>query len=345
MKKQKINIHRLRITTEFLGSALFMASSANKINRLESKLNKLLIINAILIIAIIVVVVYVLWWPQFKLALYGAPFGKTEAGIDTQLTQAQLGVINNAPNSYFETAGERLLNRTLTDEVPLTNATRVNPIIVGGKPSVVYIGAISCIFCGENRWAMALALSRFGNFSALYNGYSSFGDDDVPTLYWKYNNYTEPSGATFGNFYQSNYINFYSIEYDSPINGSFQMQPLSYFIPNAPNSTYASVVAYMNSTGKFQGTPFTLWGGAVVTGADGIVFGNSTPTTSVIPLTNETHAQVLGQLQSFNDQFAWGEYAAADVYIADLCPTIQNSAPVCSLPAIKAIGAVEGLSS
>ena len=27
---------------------------------------------------------------------------------------------------------------------------------------------------------------------------------------------------------------------------------------------------------------------------------------------NETHAQVLSQLKNFNDQFAWGEYAAAD---------------------------------
>ena len=192
---------------------------------------------------------------------------------------------------------------------------------------------------------MALALSRFGNFTALYNGYSSFGDGDVPTLYWKPNNYTATSGATFGNEYHSNYINFYTTEYDSPINGSFQMQSLSYLEARAPNSTYAAVVSYMNSTGKFQGTPFTLWGYTIVTGADGVVFGNSTPTSSSLPLTNETHAQVLGQLQSFNDQFAWGEYAAADVYIADLCPAIHNSAPICSLPAIKSIGAAMGLSS
>jgi len=322
-----------------------MASTTNKISQLERKLNILLVVNVILIIAVVVVAVYLLWWPQLKLVIYGAPFGKTEAGIDTQLTSSQLGVINGAPNSYFETAGEKLLNGTLTDEISVVNAIKVSPVIVGGKPSVVYIGAISCIFCGENRWAMALALSRFGNFSALYNGYSSFGDDDVPTLYWKWNNYTTASGATYGNYYQSPYINFYSIEYDSPINGSFQMQPISYFITKAPNATYAAVASYMNATGKFQGTPFTLWGSAIVTGADGVVFGNSTPTSSVIPLTNETHADVLNQLQSFNDQFAWGEYAAADVYIADLCPSIGNSAPICALPAIRSIGAIMGLSS
>jgi hypothetical protein len=54
-----------------------------------------------------------------------------------------------------------------------------------GKPSVIYIGAISCVWCGENRWAMAMALSRFGSFNSLYIGYSSIHDGDVPTLYWK----------------------------------------------------------------------------------------------------------------------------------------------------------------
>ena len=58
-----------------------------------------------------------------------------------------------------------------------------------------------------------------------------------------------------------------------------------------------------------------------------------------------THAQVLSQLSSFNDQFAWSEYAAADVYIAQVCPSINNTAPVCSLPAIKSIGSVMGLTS
>jgi hypothetical protein len=310
----------------------------------KRQIRNLTIVSALLAIALAAVVVYLVY-PSVKLAVAGAPFGQTLAGINNPLTAAQLGVINNAPNSYFEIAGQKLLNGTLTDSVGagVSNTPKLGPAVVNGKPSVIYIGAISCIFCGENRWAMALALSRFGNFSSLYYGYSSFGDADVPTLYWKPNNYTAPSGATFGNYYKSNLINFYSIEYDSPIVQGFQMQPLSYFVGRAPNATYAAAVQFMNATGKYQGTPFTFWGTYIVAGADGEVFGNTTPTSAgALPLTNMTHQDVLNQLQNFNDQFSWGEYAAADIYIAELCPSINNSAPVCSLPAIKQIQQVYG---
>ncbi len=273
-------------------------------------------------------------------------FGSTLKGIDTQLNSTELSIINNAPSSYFEKAGEMLLNSTLTDEVVFSkvpNNTKFSAMYFNGKPSVIYVGAISCIFCGENRWAMALALSRFGSFSKLYKGYSSFGDGDVPTLYWSAYNYTTPEGVGYGNYYSSNYINFISADYESPIRQGFEVQPLSYFISNAPNETYGKALSFMNSTGLFQGTPFTFWGNVAVGGADAVVFGNSTPTSTVLPLTYMTHSQVLSQLKNFNDQFAWGEYAGADIYISYLCPTINNSAPICSLPAIQSIEKVEGL--
>ncbi|MFI5412423.1 MAG: hypothetical protein ACHQX1_00865, partial [Candidatus Micrarchaeales archaeon] len=194
--------------------------------------------------------------------------------------------------------------------------------------------------------AMALALARFGNFTQLFNGYSALGDGDLPTVYWTANNYTTSSGVGYGNYYNSKYINFISAEYQSPITAGFQIKPLSYFLQLSPNATYTTALGFMNSTNKFQGTPFTFWGTSIVAGADALVFGNTTPSSaSNLPLAHMTHAQVLSQFQSFNDQFAWSEYAAADVYIAQVCPSINNSAPVCSLPAIKSIGATMGLSS
>ncbi|MEM3227605.1 MAG: DUF929 family protein [Candidatus Micrarchaeaceae archaeon] len=273
-------------------------------------------------------------------------FGSTLAGIDTPFNSSSLSVINNAPNNYFEIAGERLLNGTLTNQVVFSkvpNSSKFNAFYINGKPSVIYIGAISCIFCGENRWAMALALSRFGSFSTLYTGYSSFGDGDVPTIYWTKDNYTTPAGVGYGNSYSSPYINFISADYESPIKEGFQVQPLSYFVNNSPNATYRSALSFMNSTNQFQGTPFTFWGNILVNGADAVVFGNTTPSSATLPLTYMTHGQVLTQLKNFNDQFAWSEYAGADIYISYLCPTINNTAPVCSLPAIRAIEHAEGL--
>ena len=55
-----------------------------------------------------------------------------------------------------------------------------------------------------------------------------------------------------------------------------------------------------------------------------------------------THQQVLDQFSKSNDQFAWADYAAADIYISYVCPTINNAAPVCSLPAIKQLEQLKG---
>lgn len=273
-------------------------------------------------------------------------FGNTIKGIDQQLTSQQLAVINSAPNSYFETAGEMLLNGTLSDPVFInSNSSLVYaPLVINGKPSVVYVGAITCIYCGENRWAMALALSRFGSFSSLYQGYSAIGDGDVPTLYWTRVNYTKNSGVAFGNAYQSSYINFISADYESSISAGFVPPPSIYYLEaSAPNASYSTALAFMNSTNGFEGTPFAFWGTTLDKGADGVVFGNSTPTSAgLTPLAQMTHQQVLSQLKSFNDQFAYGEYAAADVYVAQVCAAINNSASACALPAITKIESLSG---
>jgi hypothetical protein len=222
------------------------------------------------------------------------------------------------------------------------------PLVIGGKPSVVYIGAISCIYCAENRWAMALALTRFGNFTALYNGYSSFGDYDVPTLYWTHDNYTSNGTVSYGGHYSSKYINFFPAEYVSKVSGGFTFvnsaNPIAYFVQEAPNQSYRQAMSFMNASGSFAGTPFTFWGVALNSGADAVVFGTSTNQSAKYPpLSYMTHAQIIGQLGAFNTTFATQEYAAADVYVAETCPAIGNSAPVCSLPAIVDLEAMMGL--
>jgi hypothetical protein len=46
----------------------------------------------------------------------------------------------------------------------------------GGKPLIVYIGAEYCPYCAAERWAMVVALSRFGTFSNLGQTHSSSTD-------------------------------------------------------------------------------------------------------------------------------------------------------------------------
>lgn len=274
------------------------------------------------------------------------PFGKRLTNINAQLNISELSVINNASDSYFETAGQMYLNGTLTNEVG-TTPQAVNNFVLNGKPTVIYFGSITCIFCGENRWAMALALGRFGSFSSLYYGYSSFGDGDLPTLYWRpdlYNNAT----INIGNFYNSSSISFISLEDSNPITAGFNLQALPRIyseLNSTGNTAYIDAFNYILAINSFQGTPYTIWGKYVVGGADAVDFGNTTPSSSTLPLANMTHQQVLAQLANPNDQFAWTEYAGADVYIALMCASTNNNAQVCSLPVIPKIESKLGVGS
>ncbi len=268
--------------------------------------------------------------------------GTTLKGLNAQLNASDLAVINNASDSYFEKAGEMYLNRSLSNTVSATTKS-VPEFLVNGKPSVIYLGSITCIFCGENRWAMALALSRFGNFSALFTGYSSIGDGDVPTLYWSPATYNE-SNVDLGSFYSSRYINFLAVESTDPITGGFNLQPLAQMqqmVNTSGNLAYMDAFRYIMQIDNFQGTPYTIWGGHQVSGADAVDFGNSTA-TAPRPFSNWTHAQVFSLLSSPNSQFAWTEYAAADLYIAMACSSLNNTAPICQLPAIAEIEKANG---
>ncbi|MGD0510572.1 MAG: DUF929 family protein [Candidatus Micrarchaeaceae archaeon] len=330
--------------------------------KLKDLVKRLEIVIGLLAVIIIALVVYIAY-PALKTTIQGQPFGQRLSGINAQLSSYQLSEINNVSNSNFEIAGEKLLNISIPGEQQVNNSytgplfqvllnhpPQYDSILINGKPSVIYIGAISCIYCGENRWAMALALSRFGSFSKLYTGYSSLGDGDLPTLYWVPQNITTKGVVTFGNYYSSKYINFYSAEYDSPITSGFQFpattDPIQYFVLNATNSSYRAAMQFMNNTGMFEGTPFTFWGNSINMGATGVVFGNGTSHTAISnypPLTYTTHQQVLDSIATFNSTFAYEEYAVADVYIAETCPAINNAAPVCSLPVIKVIESKMGL--
>ena len=257
----------------------------------------------------------------------------TFAGLDQPLNASMLGVLNNQPLTKYELAGQGLLNGSYASEVLISNNSKYKPYVVNGKPSVIYIGAITCPYCSENRWAMVLALAQFGNFSALYQGYSAAQDGDIPTIYFSKVDYNTSAGVDFNNSYSSKYINFISADYESPISGRFQVGPISYFIAHSPNATYSSAMSFMNSTNKFGGTPFTFWGGSLFTGADGVVLVNGSWTS----MQAQTHAQIINQINAFNTTFSKAEFAAADVYISKVCPAINNTAQVCSLPAIRTL--------
>ena len=74
------------------------------------------------------------------------------------------------------------------------------PLAANGKPELLYVGAEYCPYCGAERWAMIVAMSRFGTFSGLATAKSAVtngaGDQepfpDTPTWTFAHARYSSP---------------------------------------------------------------------------------------------------------------------------------------------------------
>jgi thiol-disulfide isomerase/thioredoxin len=71
-----------------------------------------------------------------------------------------------------------------------------------GKPEIVYVGAEYCPYCAAERWALSVALSRFGSFSGLRLIHSSSADIDPST----------PTLSFYKASYSSKYLTFVTTE-------------------------------------------------------------------------------------------------------------------------------------
>ena len=71
-----------------------------------------------------------------------------------------------------------------------------------GKPEITYVGAEYCPYSAAERWALAVALSRFGTFSHLSGTHSSSTDvyPNTQTL------------SFYGSSYSSPYVDFQAVE-------------------------------------------------------------------------------------------------------------------------------------
>ena len=87
------------------------------------------------------------------------------------------------------------------------------PLTSGGKPEILYMGAEFCPYCAAERWAMVVALSRFGTFSGLSATHSAAKDGSgQPEPF--------PNTATWtfvNSAYTSKYLTFTPVEMNTNI--------------------------------------------------------------------------------------------------------------------------------
>ena len=88
--------------------------------------------------------------------------------------------------------------------------------ISNSKPVVVFVGGEFCPYCAVERWALIMALERFGNFTNLHYTTSANDEGDYATF-------------TFvGSSYTSNYIAFRPYEAEDRSGATLQTVPSNY---------------------------------------------------------------------------------------------------------------------
>lgn len=108
---------------------------------------------------------------------------------------AVVKAIQDVPLSEFNTVGDG-------GAFNPPKKTSGTPLTADGKPRVLYVGAEYCPFCAAERWALAVALSRFGTLTNLGQT-ASASDDSYPNT-----NTLSFHGAT----YSSKFLSFTGYE-------------------------------------------------------------------------------------------------------------------------------------
>jgi hypothetical protein len=188
-----------------------------------------------------------------------------------------------------------------------------------GKPRVLYVGAEYCPFCAAQRWAVAVALGRFGTWSGLGQTSSSASDvyPSTPTL------------SFHGAKLTSSYISFTGVE-------TTTNQPLAgggYQALDSLTSADAALVQKYNAapyvpSGAAGSIPFIDIGGTYV--SSGAAFSPQL-------LANKTQAQVAAALKDPKDPIAQAIGGSANVLTAAVCRvTGGQPAAVCTAPGVQA---------
>ena len=160
--------------------------------RLEQKRQRLQIAGiatAAVVVAALVIVVVGLVTTRDAPSPSPLPSGDEAAEIVRKTT--------SVPASTLDHVGKGAVQRD-----SMVAVSGQQPLTADGKPLVLYVGAEYCPFCASQRWAVVVALSRFGTFTDL--GMTHSAKEDVHP--------NTPSFSFHGSSYTSQYLAFQGVE-------------------------------------------------------------------------------------------------------------------------------------
>lgn len=195
------------------------------------------------------------------------------------------------------------------------------PLQVSGRPAILYVGAEYCPYCAAERWAMVVALSRFGSFTGLSATHSSASD-------------VFPNTATFsfhGATYTSRYVAFTGVETQTNQLQGGQYTPLDRLTAQQQQllATYdAPPYVPASSAGAI---PFIDFGNRYLVSGAGYDPGL---------LAGKTMPQISGALADPASPIARGVDGTANALTATICRlTGDQPAAVCQSPTIRTLAA------
>ncbi len=176
---------------------------------------------------------------------------------------------------------------------------------------MLFIGAEFCPFCAAERWALVVALSRFGTWSGLKETTSSPWDSDPDTATFSFRDAT----------LTSNYIDFVSVEHETNDNYGQGTRALFQPLTTAQNNIWQK---YSAQFGESPGYPFIDFGNKVfVTG----------PSYDPAVLAGLSQAQIAAKLSNAKDPVTQAIVGTANYLTAAICAeTGQQPTSVCSAP-------------
>jgi thiol-disulfide isomerase/thioredoxin len=270
--------------------------------------NRVALASGSVVVIVAVVVALVLVKVNSKATASGVSNGPTGAALASVVTDT-----TSVPASTLNAVGAG------SGVTSTPTSISGSALTSGGKPEVVYVGAEYCPYCAAERWAMVVALSRFGTFSNLGTVHS--GSNDV------YAN--TPTFTFYKSSYTSKYLTFTPVEEETNI----PQGTSGYTALQTPTSAQQALVS------KYDAPPY------VASGSQGAIpfvdFGNkymiSGASYSPQLLQGKTWSQVASALKNPSSPIAKAVDGTANYMTAAICKLTNNQ------PATACTSVVKGL--
>ena len=289
--------------------------------RAEQRRRILIASGAIIAVVAIVVAFIVVKTNSKPSASSSASNGPTGAALASVVSD-----LTSVPASATDKIGSGGGQVTATPKA-VTNGT---PLTANGKPEMLYMGAEYCPYCAAERWAMIVALSRFGTFhglatihSAARNGAGSAEPyPDTPTFTFAHATYTSP------------YLTFTPVEFNTNIPDP---STGGYTTLNTPTAAQQALLTkwdnqpYISSSEPAGSIPFIYFGGK------SMIVGTSPAQNQA--LSGLDWNQIAADLHNPNSAVAKAEVGEANYITAAICKMTGNQ------PASACTATVQALES